>query len=93
MYELEGGAQGRKYYVKLEETGVHYAMNSVKKDYSTNIFAMGIVTTELLTGHHPFEAPNEQAMIEKIKSGQHSELPEFVPKELKDLITAMLSLV
>ncbi|KAA6359411.1 MAG: hypothetical protein EZS28_045062, partial [Streblomastix strix] len=31
-------------------------------------------------------------MIEKIKSGQHSELPEFVPKELKELITAMLSL-
>ncbi|KAA6359312.1 MAG: hypothetical protein EZS28_045162 [Streblomastix strix] len=28
--ELEGGAQDRKYFVKLEETGVHYAMNSVK---------------------------------------------------------------
>ncbi|KAA6363536.1 MAG: hypothetical protein EZS28_040937, partial [Streblomastix strix] len=47
---------------------------------------------ELLTGHHPFQAPNELAMIEKIKSGQHSELPEFVPKELKELITSMLSL-
>ncbi|KAA6358593.1 MAG: hypothetical protein EZS28_045880, partial [Streblomastix strix] len=28
--ELEGGAQGRKYFVKVKETGVHYAMNSVK---------------------------------------------------------------
>ncbi|KAA6363874.1 MAG: hypothetical protein EZS28_040599, partial [Streblomastix strix] len=30
MDELEGGAQGRTYFVKLKETGVHYAMNSVK---------------------------------------------------------------
>ncbi|KAA6369297.1 MAG: hypothetical protein EZS28_035176, partial [Streblomastix strix] len=30
MDELEGGAQGRKYFVKLIETGVHYGMNSVK---------------------------------------------------------------
>ncbi|KAA6367982.1 MAG: hypothetical protein EZS28_036491 [Streblomastix strix] len=30
MDELEGEAQGRKYFVKLKETGVHYAMNSVK---------------------------------------------------------------
>ncbi|KAA6365874.1 MAG: hypothetical protein EZS28_038599 [Streblomastix strix] len=28
--KLEGGAQGRTYFVKLKETGVHYAMNSVK---------------------------------------------------------------
>ncbi|KAA6356106.1 MAG: hypothetical protein EZS28_048367, partial [Streblomastix strix] len=28
--ELEGGAQGRTYFVKFKETGVHYAMNSVK---------------------------------------------------------------
>ncbi|KAA6402576.1 MAG: hypothetical protein EZS28_001906 [Streblomastix strix] len=30
MDELEGGAQGRKYFVKLIETGVPYAMKSVK---------------------------------------------------------------
>ncbi|KAA6366132.1 MAG: hypothetical protein EZS28_038341, partial [Streblomastix strix] len=30
MDELEGEAQGRTYFVKLKETGVHYAMKSVK---------------------------------------------------------------
>ncbi|KAA6385234.1 MAG: putative NEK protein kinase [Streblomastix strix] len=83
------------YYLKEEGTKVYMAAEVFKfkrMDYSTDIFAIGIVTTELLTGHHPFQAPNELAMIEKIKSGQHSELPEFVPKELKELITAMLSL-
>ncbi|KAA6356129.1 MAG: hypothetical protein EZS28_048345 [Streblomastix strix] len=30
MNELEGGAQGRKYFVKLKETGVHYAVKTVK---------------------------------------------------------------
>ncbi|KAA6389790.1 MAG: putative NEK protein kinase [Streblomastix strix] len=88
--DLEGN-----YYAKEEGTKIYMAAEVFmfkRMDYSTDIFAIGIITTELLTGHHPFEAPNEQAMIEKIKSGQHSELPEFVPKELKDLITAMLSL-
>ncbi|KAA6387706.1 MAG: putative STE family protein kinase [Streblomastix strix] len=88
--DLEGD-----YYMKEEGTKVYMAAEVFKfkrMDYSTDIFAIGIVTTELLTGHHPFQAPNEQAMIEKIKSGQHSELPEFIPKELKELITAMLSL-
>ncbi|KAA6378960.1 MAG: putative Serine/threonine protein kinase [Streblomastix strix] len=83
------------YYMKEEGTKVYMAAEVFKfkrMDYSTDIFAIGIVTTELLTGHHPFQAPNEQATIEKIKSGQHSELPEFVPKELKELITSMLSL-
>ncbi|KAA6364464.1 MAG: hypothetical protein EZS28_040009, partial [Streblomastix strix] len=28
--EFKGGAQGRKYFVKVKETGVHYAMKSVK---------------------------------------------------------------
>ncbi|KAA6368747.1 MAG: hypothetical protein EZS28_035725, partial [Streblomastix strix] len=30
MDELEGGAQGRTYFVKVKETGVHYAIKSVK---------------------------------------------------------------
>ncbi|KAA6390333.1 MAG: putative Kinase/ NEK, partial [Streblomastix strix] len=29
MDELEGGAQGRTYFVKVKETGVHYAMKRV----------------------------------------------------------------
>ncbi|KAA6387705.1 MAG: hypothetical protein EZS28_016766 [Streblomastix strix] len=28
--ELDGGAQGRTYFVKLKETGISYAMKSVK---------------------------------------------------------------
>ncbi|KAA6374192.1 MAG: hypothetical protein EZS28_030280, partial [Streblomastix strix] len=36
MDELEGGAQGRKYFVKLKETGVHFAMNSIQYLKQTN---------------------------------------------------------
>ncbi|KAA6359470.1 MAG: hypothetical protein EZS28_045003, partial [Streblomastix strix] len=34
MDELEGGAQGRKYFVKVKETGVHYAIKSVRRVYT-----------------------------------------------------------
>ncbi|KAA6333504.1 MAG: hypothetical protein EZS28_053163 [Streblomastix strix] len=34
MDELEGGAQDRTYFVKLKETGVHYAMKSVRLVYT-----------------------------------------------------------
>ncbi|KAA6395553.1 MAG: putative CAMK family protein kinase [Streblomastix strix] len=62
-----------------------------KADYNSDIFSVGIITQELLTGRHPFEAGTEQATIERIKVGKPDELPDFVPREMKELVTAMLS--
>ncbi|KAA6360785.1 MAG: hypothetical protein EZS28_043688, partial [Streblomastix strix] len=60
-------------------------------DYLSDIFSVGIVTQELLTGRHPFESGTEQATIDRIKVGKPDQLPDFVPREMKELITAMLS--
>ncbi|KAA6366371.1 MAG: putative Serine/threonine-protein kinase Nek3 [Streblomastix strix] len=63
---------------------------SKKTDYASDIFSVGIVAAELVTGKHPYESGTEQGTIERIKKGQASELPEFVPPEMKELITSML---
>ncbi|KAA6400713.1 MAG: putative NEK protein kinase [Streblomastix strix] len=62
-----------------------------KTDYLSDIFSVGIVTTELLTGRSTFEAGTEQATIDRIKAGKPDQLPDFVPRGMKELITAMLS--
>ncbi|KAA6388077.1 MAG: putative STE family protein kinase [Streblomastix strix] len=62
-----------------------------KTDYLSDIFSVGIVTQELLTGRHPYESGTEQATIERIKVGKPDKLPAYVPREMKELITAMLS--
>ncbi|KAA6401761.1 MAG: hypothetical protein EZS28_002703, partial [Streblomastix strix] len=46
---------------------------------------------ELLTGRHPYESGTEQATIDRIKVGKPDQLPDFVPREMKELIIAMLS--
>lgn len=38
-------------------------------DYCSGIFSTGVVLYELITGRHPFNAPSEQEMVEKIKKG------------------------
>ncbi|KAA6388182.1 MAG: putative Serine/threonine-protein kinase Nek3 [Streblomastix strix] len=62
-----------------------------KTDFSSDIFSVGIVTVELLTGRHPFEAGNEQATIDKIRKGNSSELPSSISREMKELVTSMIS--
>ncbi|KAA6371556.1 MAG: putative MAP kinase kinase family domain protein, partial [Streblomastix strix] len=80
-------------YATMAGTKVYMAAEvwqSKKTDYASDIFSVGIVAAELVTGKHPYESGTEQGTIERIKKGQASELPEFVPPEMKELITSML---
>ncbi|KAA6394248.1 MAG: putative Serine/threonine-protein kinase Nek3 [Streblomastix strix] len=80
-------------YATMTGTKVYLAAEvwqSKKTDYAQDIFSVGIVAAELVTGKYPYESGTEQGTIERIKKGQASELPEFVPYEMKELIISML---
>ncbi|KAA6402541.1 MAG: hypothetical protein EZS28_001934 [Streblomastix strix] len=64
-----------------------------KMSFDSDIYALGIVICEFLTGQHPFYAGNEQETIENIIKGKKSELPNWVPVEMKKLISNMLNIV
>ncbi|KAA6398531.1 MAG: putative NEK/NEK6 protein kinase [Streblomastix strix] len=61
-----------------------------KCDFLSDIFSCGIIAAELLTGKHPFFANNEHSIVERIKKGSYDQLPDFVPKDLKELVESMI---
>ncbi|KAA6378709.1 MAG: putative Serine/threonine-protein kinase Nek3, partial [Streblomastix strix] len=82
------------YYAKVEGTKFYMAPEIYmdrKMYFESDIYALGIVLFELITGTHPFYAGNEQETIENITKGKHYELPNWVPIEMKKLILNMLS--
>ena len=60
---------------------------------NTDIFSLGIVMYEMLTGHHPFKADNLSAIAKKISSEKPPPLSEFrndVPEGLEYALNRML---
>ncbi len=60
---------------------------------NTDIFSLGIVMYEMLTGHHPFKADNLSAIAKKISSEKPPSLSEFrndVPEGLEYALNRML---
>ncbi|KAA6398543.1 MAG: hypothetical protein EZS28_005928 [Streblomastix strix] len=75
-----------------ESTNKYYQiMIKSKMDQSSNVFSLGCIIHEALTGQHPFFAPTKQEMIEKIRKGQFTELPDWIEPEMKDLVLAMMN--
>ncbi|KAA6398343.1 MAG: putative Serine/threonine-protein kinase Nek3 [Streblomastix strix] len=83
-----------KDYATMAGTKVYMAAEvwqSKKTDFASDIFSVGIVAVELLTGRHPFEAGTEQGTIDNIIKGNAAPLPEQVSREMKELVTSMIS--
>ncbi len=60
---------------------------------NTDIFSLGIIMYEMLTGHHPFKADNLSAISKKITSENPPSLSEFrndVPEGLEYALKRML---
>ncbi|KAA6391567.1 MAG: putative CAMK family protein kinase, partial [Streblomastix strix] len=83
-----------KDYATMAGTKVYMAAEvwlQKRTDFASDIFSVGIVTVELLTGRHPFESGSEQGTIDNIRNGKSSELPSYVSREMKELVTSMIS--
>ncbi|KAA6360717.1 MAG: putative NEK protein kinase, partial [Streblomastix strix] len=62
-----------------------------RMDKRSDMYSLGIVVFELLTGKHPFAADTEQAMIDKMTNNEVAKLPEQVPKDLADIVMRMMN--
>ncbi|KAA6360865.1 MAG: hypothetical protein EZS28_043607, partial [Streblomastix strix] len=60
---------------------------------SSDMFSLGVIIFQLITGHHPYEADSEEAMIDKIKKNKISELPDWVSNQMKEVIKWMMNQV
>ncbi|KAA6366217.1 MAG: putative NEK protein kinase, partial [Streblomastix strix] len=57
----------------------------------SDVFAVGEVIFELLSGRHPFESRTEQGMIENICKGEMIEFPSFAEGNMKQIVLAMMN--
>ncbi|KAA6392654.1 MAG: putative NEK protein kinase [Streblomastix strix] len=86
----------KEYYSKPGGTKFYMAPEVFKQGkmyFVTDIYALGIVIFECLTGNHPFQARNEQETINNIKNGKSSELPNWIPDDMKKIILRMIEKV
>ncbi|KAA6399034.1 MAG: putative protein kinase, cAMP-dependent, catalytic chain, partial [Streblomastix strix] len=57
----------------------------------SDIWAVGVIVTELVTGVHPFTGRNSEEISTKIRDGKFAPLPDHVQGEMKQMIVKMLS--
>ncbi|KAA6365307.1 MAG: putative cmgc ck2 family, partial [Streblomastix strix] len=70
------------YYLTIAGTKVYMApeVHLLKRmDKSSDIFSLGVIIFQLITGQHPYEADSEEAMIDKIMKDKVSKLPDWDP--------------
>src|SRR5262249_24071082 len=54
-------------------------------DWSADIFSFGVIFYELVSGRHPFEAPDAASLLDKLTQGQPAPLRELAPECPRDL--------
>ncbi|KAA6387766.1 MAG: putative NEK protein kinase, partial [Streblomastix strix] len=81
-------------YAPVVGTKVYQAPEVYQQQQMTvesDVFAVGEVIFELLSGRHPFESRTEQGMIENICKGEMIEFPSFAEGNMKQIVLAMMN--
>jgi serine/threonine-protein kinase len=78
-----GHTKGKIAYMSPEQ------VRGEELDARSDLFAVGVVLFELLTGEHPFYAPADLTLLNNILNGTRKSLRELVP-ELEDAVVAVV---
>ena len=88
METVTGIVKGRFDYMSPEQ-----AVSSPDLDQRSDLFSVGVLLYEMLTGHHPFRTESEMGTIERVKAGQYvpvSERNAEVPFTLETIVDTAL---
>ncbi|MBX3213771.1 MAG: serine/threonine protein kinase [Labilithrix sp.] len=80
-----GGVKGKVRYMAPEQALARGV------DRRADVFALGVVLFELVTGRPPFEAPNDVAVLCELLSKAPVTIPEDVPAPVAEILRAALA--
>ncbi len=75
METVSGIVKGRFDYMSPEQ-----AAGSKDLDQRSDLFSVGVVLYEMLTGHHPFRTDNEIGTIERVRTGKYTPVSQRNPE-------------
>ncbi|KAA6360286.1 MAG: hypothetical protein EZS28_044187, partial [Streblomastix strix] len=81
-------------YAKAEGTKVYEPIEAFVFQQMTamsDIWSLGVIVTELLTGRHPYEGQTQLETIDNIKNNRKTPLPDEVQGQMRDIIERMLN--
>ncbi|KAA6384417.1 MAG: putative NEK/NEK2 protein kinase, partial [Streblomastix strix] len=58
---------------------------------ASDIWALGVIVVEMITGVHPFQGRTQDETVQNIKYGRFNALPDYVKGELKEILISMIS--
>ncbi|KAA6396604.1 MAG: putative MAP kinase kinase family domain protein [Streblomastix strix] len=84
-----------KSYIKAARTKDYTppeAIESNKMTFQSDIWSLGVILVELLTGKHPYEGKTQDETMKNISSGRMAPLPADIKGEIKEMIVNMLNI-
>ncbi|KAA6394134.1 MAG: putative CAMK family protein kinase [Streblomastix strix] len=67
------------------------SLNTGRMTIKSDVYSLGLIVSEMLTGEHPFCGKTEEETISNIMNGKMRLLPDYVQGEIKTMILSMLN--